>query len=92
MIKTINHKGLAKYFNTGNTSGIQQTHRKKLRMRLTALYTAKLIKDIDLPGFRLQQLKGDMEGLWSIDVSGNWRLTFKFEDGDVFLLDYKDYH
>lgn len=92
MIKSIRHKGLEKFFMTGNSSGIQQAHKKKLRMRLTALHTATIIKDIDLPGFRLHQLKGKMEDLWSIDVSGNWRLTFKFEDGDVFLLDYKDYH
>ena len=61
-------------------------------MRLTALHTATVIQDMDLPGFRLHQLKGKMDGSWSIDVSGNWRLTFEFDDGDVFLLDYKDYH
>lgn len=92
MIKSIKHKGLAQFFKTGNSSGIQQAHKKKLLMRLTALHTATVIKDMDLPGFRLHQLKGKMENLWSIDVSGNWRLTFKFEDGNVFLLDYEDYH
>ncbi len=92
MIKSIKHKGLEKFFKTGNASGIQQAHKKKLRMRLTALHTATVIQDMDLPCFRLHQLKGKMDGSWSIDVSGNWRLTFEFDDGDVFLLDYKDYH
>lgn len=92
MIKSIKNKGLDKFFKTGNSSGIQQTHKKKLLMRLTALHTATVINDMDLPGFQLHQLKGKMEDLWSIDLSGNWRLTFKFEDGNVFLLDYEDYH
>ncbi len=92
MIKSIKHKGLEKFFTTGNSSGIQQAHKKKVRMCLAALHTATVIKDIDLPGFRLHQLKGKMENLWSIDINGNWRLTFKFKNGDVFLLDYKDYH
>ncbi|MCF8355683.1 MAG: type II toxin-antitoxin system RelE/ParE family toxin [Melioribacteraceae bacterium] len=92
MIKSIKHKGLERFFKTGNSSGILHAHKNKLRMRLAALHTANVIKDMDLPGFRLHQLKGKMENLWSIDVSDNWRLTFKFEDGNVFLLDYKDYH
>ncbi len=47
---------------------------------------------MDVPGFRLHQLKGRAKGRWSIWVNGNWRLTFKFEEGDAYLLDYEDYH
>ncbi|NOX64890.1 MAG: Killer protein [Chlorobi bacterium] len=83
---------MQKFFETGSTAGIQPAHKNKLRMRLIALDTATKIQDMDLPGFRLHQLKGKMEGLWAIDVSGNWRITFEFNDGDVFIVNYKDYH
>jgi len=92
MIKSFKHKGLQKFFETGSTSGIQAAHKKRLKIRLIALDTATEIEDMDLPGFRLHPLKGKMEGLWAIDVSGNWRITFKFKDGDVFIVNYKDYH
>lgn len=61
-------------------------------MQLAALDTAQTIEDMDIPGYRLHPLKGKLKGHWSISVSGNWRLTFEFKDGDVHLLDYEDYH
>ena len=54
--------------------------------------TAQAIEDVDIPGFRLHPLKGAMRGRWSISVSGNWRLTFEFQDGNAYVLDYEDYH
>jgi len=92
MIKSFKHKGLRVYFETGSPKGIQASHSKKLRMQLTALDTATCIDDMDIPGYRLHPLKGNRKGLWSISVSGNWRLTFEFADGNVFVLDYEDYH
>ena len=92
MIKSFKHKGLQKFYETGSTAGIQPAHSQKLRMRLVALDTATILNDIDLPGFRLHPLKGDMQEVWAIDVSKNWRLTFKFVDGDVFIVNYEDYH
>jgi proteic killer suppression protein len=92
MIKSFKHKGLQKFFETGNTSGIQAIHTKKLRIQLAALDTAVIIDDVDLPGFRLHPLKGKMQGFWAIDVSKNWRITFQFIDGDVYILNYEDYH
>lgn len=92
MIKSFKHKGLQKFFETGNVKGIQPAHEKKLRLRLAALDTATTISDIDLPGFRLHALKGKLQDLWAIDVSKNWRITFKFQDGDVFIVNYEDYH
>lgn len=59
---------------------------------LAALDTAKTIKDMNIPGFKLHSLKGSLENIWSISVSGNWRLTFKFENGNIYLLNYEDYH
>jgi len=61
-------------------------------MQLAALDTAQTIQDMDIPGYRLHPLKGKLKGRLSISVSGNWRLTFEFKDGDVYLLDYEDYH
>ncbi|MCW5969272.1 MAG: type II toxin-antitoxin system RelE/ParE family toxin [Blastocatellales bacterium] len=92
MIRTIRHKGLRKYYETGSTSGIQAAHAGRLRLQLGALETAQIIQDMDIPGFRLHPLKGKLKGRWAISVSGNWRLTFEFKDGDVHLLDYEDYH
>ena len=92
MIKSFKHKGLKLFFETGSAKGIKPAHKQKLRMRLAAIDTATCIDDINLPGFRLHPLKGDREGLWAIDVSKNWRVVFKFEDGNAYIVDYEDYH
>ncbi len=92
MIKSFKHKGLKKFYETGNKAGINSRHSKKLRIQLTALNTATCIEDMDLPGFRLHQLKGKRKGCWAIDVSKNWRIVFKFEEGNVYVVDYEDYH
>lgn len=92
MIKSFRHKGLRRYYETGSTVGIQANHAKKLRLELTALETAATIGDMAIPGFELHPLKGARKGQWAISVSGNWRLTFEFRDGNAYLLDYEDYH
>ncbi len=61
-------------------------------MQLAALDTATGIGDMDIPGYRLHPLKGKEKGRWSIWVSGNWRVTFEFREGNVYVLDYEDYH
>ena len=61
-------------------------------MQLAALDTAQDIDDMDIPGFKLHPLKGKLKGRWSISVSGNWRVTFEFRDGNAYILDYEDYH
>jgi len=61
-------------------------------MQLAALDTAQDIDDMDIPGFKLHPLKGKLKGRWSISVSGNWRITFEFRDGNAYILDYEDYH
>ena len=92
MIRTIRHKGLLRFYESGKASGIQATHAKRIRILLAALDTALTIQDMDVPGFKLHSLKGSSKGRWAISVSGNWRLTFEFRDGDIHLLDYEDYH
>ena len=92
MIKSFKHKGLEKFYESGNTKGVQANHAKKLRMQLAALDTAQSIDDMDIPGYRLHQLTGDRRGIWTITVNANWRLTFKLEEGNVYILNYEDYH
>ena len=92
MIKSVRHKGLNAFFLSGKTSGIQSKHVKRLRLQLAVLDTAQAIDDVDRPGFKLHRLKGKMKDRWAISVSGNWRLTFEFTEGDVYVLDYEDYH
>ena len=92
MIKSFKHKGLSKFFDSGSTRGIQSDHASKLRMQLIALDTARSIDDMDIPGYKLHGLKGNRKGLWSITVSGNWRVTFEFLDGNVHIVNYEDYH
>jgi proteic killer suppression protein len=92
MIKSFRHKGLRRLFETGSTSGVQASHLRRLRMQLAALDTARVIADMDVPGFRLHRLKGAGQARWSISVNGNWRITFEFKDGNAYVLDYEDYH
>ena len=92
MTKSFKHKGLERFYKSGSTSGIQTSHAKKLRMQLAALDTAQTIDDIDIPGYRLHPLKGTRSGFWSITVSANWRLTFRYTGGNIYILHYEDYH
>ena len=92
VIKSFKHKGLRKYYETGIKAGIQAKHAGRLRMQLVALDTARVVEDMDVPGYRLHRLKGRAKNRWSIEVSGNWRLTFEFKDGNACVLDYEDYH
>lgn len=92
MIKSFRHKGLRRFFESGTTAGIRADHARRLRIQLAALDTAHTIEDMNIPGFSLHPLKGTMSGRWSISVNGNWRLTFEFQDGDAYVLDYEDYH
>lgn len=92
MIKSIRHKGLERFFQTGKTSGIQPKHAKRLRVQLAILDTAQAISNMDRPGFKLHPLKRKLKNRWSITGNSNWRLTFEFDEGDVFVLDYEDYH
>ena len=92
MIRTFRHKGVEQFFRTGSRAGIQPKHASKLRLQLFALDNAKRPEDVNAPGWRLHRLHGELAGHWSVDVSGNWRLTFAFEGEDAVLLDYQDYH
>ena len=92
MIKSFKHKGLEKFYTTGSTKGIQAIHAQRLKLILARLNKIVDIQDINYPTFKLHKLKGDLSGLWSITVQANWRITFKFEDKNVYIVDYVDYH
>jgi len=92
MIVSFKHKGLKKFFETGSISKIQPKHEGRVRVVLALLNAARVIGDMDFPGSGLHPLKGKLKDHWSIIVNGNWRITFKFENGDAYILDYIDYH
>ena len=92
MIRTFRHAGLEAYFRTGSKAGIQPHHATRLRVLLTALDSAKSAQDMNAPAWRLHSLAGNRSGHWAVWVSGNWRLTFRFEGENAELVDYQDFH
>jgi len=92
MIIKFKHKGLKRLFESGNTSGIKPEHSDRLRRILALLETSESPNDMDLPGLGLHPLKGNRRQTWSVSVSGNWRVTFRFQHIDVTDVDYEDYH
>ena len=92
MIKSFRHKGLKTFFLTGNTSGIQAIHADRLSRQLARLNNAKSAEDVNIPGWKLHSLSGKLNKHYSIEVSGNWRVTFCFDGEDVVLVNYQDYH
>lgn len=91
-IKSFEHKGLEAFFKTGSKAGIQPHHAARLSRQLVQLNRATSGADMNVPGWRLHPLGGDLEGHFSVWVNGNYRLTFKFEDRDAILVNYQDYH
>jgi proteic killer suppression protein len=92
VIVSFRHKGLETFYRTGSTRGIQAAHASKLRRILGLLDVAQGPQDMNVPSFKLHPLKGDLAGHWSVWVNGNWRMTFRFVESDVELVDYQDYH
>lgn len=92
MIKSFQHKGLRVFHETGSTRGIRADHAKRLARVLSFLERAEVPADVDIPGWRLHDLEGKYAGYWSITISGNWRVIFRFVGTDVELVGYLDYH
>jgi len=92
VIRTFKHRGLERFFLTGSKSGIQPAHAKRIRLILGRLNVSVAPLDMGLPGLYLHELKGQQSGRWSVRVSGNWRIMFKFEGPDALEVDYEDYH
>ena len=93
MIKSFIHKGLEDFFyDDGTLKGIQAKHASKLEAILDRLDAANEIKDMKFPGSGLHPLLPKTKGRWAIKISGNWRLTFEFKDGDAINVTVEDYH
>lgn len=92
MIRSFKHKGLERFFLKGTRSGIQAKHADKLRLILGRLNASVNPQDMNLPGLYLHQLTGVRSEIWSVRVSGNWRVTFRFISGDAEIVNYEDYH
>lgn len=92
MIRSFKHKGIEKFFLKGTKSGIQAKHANRLRLILGRLSAATSPADMELPGLKLHELSGRRKGTWSVWVSGNWRVTFKFDGKDAEVVNYEDYH
>jgi toxin HigB-1 len=93
MVKTFNHKGLKLLWEKGDVSKLPPEQADKLRRILSALNAAKTLEPIRaIPGYKLHLLSGKLEGIWSVWVTGNYRVLFRFENGNVYNLDYVDYH
>ncbi len=92
MIKSFRHKGLEKFYTTGSKAGIQAKHAPKLRRILGLLDAATKPEDVNLPGLKLHPLTGREKSFYSVWISGNWRIIFRFVGEDVELVDYLDYH
>lgn len=92
MIQSFRHKGLKLLFEKGDRRKVQSAHADKIGRILARLEEASEVGNMDLPGFRLHPLKGDLVGFWSVTVSGNWRVVFRFEGGHAGDVDLIDYH
>lgn len=92
MIKSFKHKGLKKLYETGSKQGAKPEQATRLRLILARLDAGSDPEDMNLPGLGLHPLKGSLKSFWSVSVSGNWRVIFRFENGNATDVDYLDYH
>ena len=92
MICSFRHKGLRRLFENGETKSINDDHLEKSENILCVLNRARKAEDMNLPGFRLHRLKGDLKDFWSVTVRANWRVIFRFDRGDAYDVDLIDYH
>lgn len=92
MIQNFKDKGLKLLFEKGDSTKIKSDLVRKIENILTRLNAIKEIRDMNAPGLNLHQLKGNKKGIWSVTVKKNWRITFRFENGDVYNVNFEDYH
>ncbi len=92
MIKSFRHKGLARFFSNSDRRGIDAKQADRIRRILNRLDAARKPEDMNIPGFGFHGLSGNRKGTYSVSVSGNWRITFRFEAGDAIEVNLEDYH
>ncbi len=88
----VRHRGLRRLYEENDPRGVMAEHAEKLRDILARLEAARVVTDMDLPGFRLHPLRGNLRGYWAVTVRANWRVIFRFADGEASEVDYVDYH
>lgn len=92
MIKSFRHKGIERFFLKSDSRGINPKQASRLRRMLDLIDQATSVGQLEIPGMYLHPLKGARKGTWAMTVSGNWRITFRFEGEDAIDLDLEDYH
>ena len=92
MIESFKHRGLKRLYEQDDGSKVRPDQLERIKDVLFHLDHAKDVRDLDLPGYRLHALKGDLKGYWSVRISGNWRIVFRFEDGAALEVGLVDYH
>jgi proteic killer suppression protein len=92
VIRSFGHKGLRRLFEYDDARGIQGEHRKRIENILGVLNVATKLEDMNIPGFKLHPLSGELKGFWSVTVRANWRIVFRFENGDAYDVALLDYH
>jgi len=92
VIAGFKHRGLKRFFESGTARGIQAQQANRIRLILARLNASHGPQDMNLPGLHLHELAGQRKGTWSVRVSGNWRMMFRFEGPDGYDVDLEDYH
>jgi proteic killer suppression protein len=92
VIRSIRHRRLKRLYEDDDPRGVIAEHAPKLRDILARMDAAVSAADMNLPGFRLHPLKGEFKGFWAVTVRANWRVIFRFAEGDALDVDYLDYH
>ncbi len=92
MIRRFRRRGLKRLYEDDDRRGLNPQHVERIRRVLSYLDRALEPRDMDLPGWRLHPLKGELSGFWSVTVRANWRIVFRFENGEATDVDYLDYH
>ncbi len=92
MIKSFKHRGLKKFFEDGDSRKIPHDMLDRIRLILARLNTARNLEAMNIHSYHLHELKGNRKGTWSVTARANWRITFRFENGDAFDLNFEDYH
>ena len=92
MVKSFKHRGLKRLYERGDRSRINPNYVGKVELVLADLDASETLEHMRRPGYRLHELKGDMKGLYAVDISGNWRIVFRFKDGEAEDIDLTDYH
>jgi len=92
MITSFRHKGLRKFFEQDDRSKLNARDVERIGRILERLNRSSVTEDMNIPGFRLHPLKGDLKGFWSVSVRANWRIVFRMQGGDARDIDLIDYH